>query len=265
MVSFSCRISPRTSTVIFFDRSPRATAVVTSAMLRTWSVRLPHMAFTESVRSFQVPATPGTMAWPPSLPSVPTSRATRVTSEVKTESCLIMVLTMVAARRNSPLSGRPSTSSRAVCSRSPCATAPITRVTSVVGHTRSSISVLTELSISPQAPADRPNLTRWRVRPCSPTALPMRSSCWAMLSLPAAMSFTTAAILPRVPSWSAASRAEKSPLRRASSTASRSRSPADGSWSRGGECEAIVGSPTSDEPASAVMRKPLRKVACRTN
>ena len=39
MVSFSCRISPRTSTVIFFDKSPVATAVVTSAMLRTWVVR----------------------------------------------------------------------------------------------------------------------------------------------------------------------------------------------------------------------------------
>ncbi len=38
------------------------------------------MEFTLSVRSFQVPATPGTTAWPPSLPSVPTSRATRVTS-----------------------------------------------------------------------------------------------------------------------------------------------------------------------------------------
>ena len=81
MVSFSSRISPRTSTVILRDKSPRATAVVTCAMLRTWSVRLPHMALTESVRSFQVPATPGTIAWPPSLPSVPTSRATRVTSD----------------------------------------------------------------------------------------------------------------------------------------------------------------------------------------
>ena len=40
IVSFSSRISPFTSTVIFFDRSPRATAVVTSAMLRTWPVRL---------------------------------------------------------------------------------------------------------------------------------------------------------------------------------------------------------------------------------
>ena len=38
---------------------------------------------TESVKFFQVPATPGTTACPPSLPSVPTSRATRVTSDRK--------------------------------------------------------------------------------------------------------------------------------------------------------------------------------------
>ena len=81
MVFLSSRISPFTSTVIFFDKSPRATAVVTSAMLRTWPVRLVAIALTLSVRSFQVPATPFTLAWPPSLPSVPTSRATRVTSE----------------------------------------------------------------------------------------------------------------------------------------------------------------------------------------
>ena len=80
MVFLSSRISPLTSTVIFFERSPLATAVVTSAMLRTWAVRLPAMKLTLSVRSFQVPATPLTSAWPPSLPSVPTSRATRVTS-----------------------------------------------------------------------------------------------------------------------------------------------------------------------------------------
>ena len=49
-------------------------------MLRTWLVRLSAMKLTESVRPFQVPETPGTSAWPPSLPSVPTSRATRVTS-----------------------------------------------------------------------------------------------------------------------------------------------------------------------------------------
>ncbi len=80
MVFFSSRISPRTSTVILRDRSPVATAVVTSAMLRTWLVRLLAIELTESVRSFHVPATPFTSAWPPSLPSVPTSRATRVTS-----------------------------------------------------------------------------------------------------------------------------------------------------------------------------------------
>jgi hypothetical protein len=41
-------------------------------MLRTCEVRLVAIALTESVRSFHVPATPGTCAWPPSLPSVPT-------------------------------------------------------------------------------------------------------------------------------------------------------------------------------------------------
>jgi len=35
IVLFNSRISPFTSTVIFFERSPLATAVVTSAMLRT--------------------------------------------------------------------------------------------------------------------------------------------------------------------------------------------------------------------------------------
>jgi hypothetical protein len=35
IVFFSSSTSPFTSTVIFFDRSPRATAVVTSAMFRT--------------------------------------------------------------------------------------------------------------------------------------------------------------------------------------------------------------------------------------
>ena len=58
-------------------------AVETSAMLRTCAVRFDAMKLTLSVRSFHVPATPGTTAWPPSLPSVPTSRATRVTSEAK--------------------------------------------------------------------------------------------------------------------------------------------------------------------------------------
>jgi len=144
MASFNCRISPRTSTVIFFDKSPSATAMVTSAMFRTWAVRLPAIWFTDSVRSFHTPDTPFTWAWPPSLPSVPTSRATRVTSEVNTESWAIMLFTSLAERRNSPSRGRPSTSRAISWPRSPLATAPMARVTSVVGHTRSSIRVFRE-------------------------------------------------------------------------------------------------------------------------
>ena len=79
-----------------------ATAVVTSAMLRTWAVRLPAIELTLSVRSFHVPATPRTSAWPPSLPSVPTSRATRVTSEAKALSWSTIVLIVFFCSRNSP-------------------------------------------------------------------------------------------------------------------------------------------------------------------
>ena len=59
-VFFSSRISPLTSTVIFFDKSPLATAVATAAMLRTWPVRFDAIELTLSVKSFQVPATPPT-------------------------------------------------------------------------------------------------------------------------------------------------------------------------------------------------------------
>ena len=62
IVFFRASTSPLTSTVIFWLRSPFATAVVTWAMLRTWSVRFDAMKLTFSVRSFHVPATPGTNA-----------------------------------------------------------------------------------------------------------------------------------------------------------------------------------------------------------
>src|SRR5436190_12916636 len=68
MVFFSSRISPFTSTVILRDRSPRATAVETSAILRTWPVRFEAMKLTLSVRSYHVPATPLTPARPAQLP-----------------------------------------------------------------------------------------------------------------------------------------------------------------------------------------------------
>ena len=107
--------------MIFFERSPLATAVVTSAMLRTCEVRLVAMALTESVRSFHVPATPRTSAWPPSLPSVPTSRATRVTSPANELSWSTIVFRVFLSSRISPF-----TSTVIFLERSPLATAVAT-------------------------------------------------------------------------------------------------------------------------------------------
>ncbi len=121
MVFLSSEISPFTSTVIFLERSPAATALVTSAMLRTWLVKLPAMKFTDSVRSFHVPATPCTSAWPPSLPSVPTSRATRVTSAANDRSWSTIVLMVALSSRISPF-----TSTVIFFERSPAATALVT-------------------------------------------------------------------------------------------------------------------------------------------
>ena len=116
-VSFSSRISPLASTVIFLDRSPLATAVVTSAMLRTWSVRFEAIEFTFSVSPRQVPDTSSTSAWP-SLPSVPTSRATRVTSAANERSRSTILLIVSASAATSPLA-----STLIFCDRSPSATA----------------------------------------------------------------------------------------------------------------------------------------------
>ena len=96
-------------------------AVATSAMLRTWPVRLLAMKFTLSVRSFHVPATPGTCAWPPSLPSVPTSRATRVTSPANAFSWSTIVLMVFFSSRISPF-----TSTVILRDKSPRATAVVT-------------------------------------------------------------------------------------------------------------------------------------------
>ena len=98
-----------------------ATAVVTSAMLRTCPVRLAAIMFTLSVRSFQVPPTPSTFACPPSLPSEPTSRATRVTSEAKLFSWSTMVLMVDFSSKISPF-----TSTVIFFDRSPLATAVVT-------------------------------------------------------------------------------------------------------------------------------------------
>src|SRR5713101_2250090 len=170
MVFLSSRISPWTSTVIFLERSPLATAVVTSAMLRIWLVSSPATRLTLSVRSFQTPPTPRTWAWPPSFPSVPTSPATRVTSELNERSWSTIVLTVRAVSRNWPCSRRPSISSAMVCERSPLATALMTRAISVFGRTRSSIRSLTASSVDAQTPPASPRPARL-IWPSLPTRL----------------------------------------------------------------------------------------------
>ena len=69
--SLSTATSPLASTLTWRVRSPSVTAVATSAMARTWLVRLAASWLTSSVRSFQTPSTSCDWAWPPSLPSTP--------------------------------------------------------------------------------------------------------------------------------------------------------------------------------------------------
>ena len=121
MLSLSSSTSPCASTEIARVRSPFVTAVATSAMARTCVVRLPARRFTLSVRSRHVPAAPGTFAWPPSLPSMPTSRATLVTCSAKTRSVSVMSLMVSASAAISPFA-----SSASFCFRSPLATAVTT-------------------------------------------------------------------------------------------------------------------------------------------
>jgi hypothetical protein len=147
-VFFSSRISPCATTVIFCDRSPWATAVATWAMLRTWLVRLSAMTLTASVRSFQVPATLGTAAWPPSRPSVPTARATVITCSAKTRSVSVSELTVSASSATSPLA---DTVMR--WDRSPCAIAVVTDEIERTWLVRLDAIVFTESVRSRQVPA----------------------------------------------------------------------------------------------------------------
>ncbi len=122
VVSLRTATSPRAATEISRVRSPVVTAVATSAIARTCVVRLAASWFTLSVRSFHVPAAPGTRAWPPSLPSTPTSRATPVTWSAKVARVSIIELIVSASSAISPLASRVS-----LRRRSPLATAVTTR------------------------------------------------------------------------------------------------------------------------------------------
>jgi hypothetical protein len=138
MLSLSSATSPRASTAMDWVRSPSATALATPAMARTWVVRLLARPFTLSVSRFQVPDTPSTSAWPPSRPSVPTSRATRVTSSANPDSWPTIVLNVCLSCSISPWA---STVTLRV--RSPRATAVVTMAMS---RTCSALTVTSDVS-----------------------------------------------------------------------------------------------------------------------
>ena len=195
MVSFSSAISPFTSTVIFFDKSPEATAVVTSAMLRTWPVRLAAKSFTLLVRSAQVPATPSTCACPPSLPSEPTSRATRVTSEANELSWSTMVLMVFFSSAISPF-----TSTVIFLDKSPSATAVVTSAMLRTWPVRLAASSLTLSVKSFQMPPTPSTCACPPSRPSVPTSRATRDTSdakelsWSTMVL---MVFLSSAISPR--------------------------------------------------------------------
>ncbi len=169
IVSASRATSPLALTVIFWDRSPFATAVVTCAISRTCFVRFPAIRLTESVRSFHTPATPCTRAWPPSTPSVPTSRATRVTSDWKDESWSTMVFTVFFSSCISP-----ATCTVTLRDRSPSATALVTPAMSRTWAVSRAAIVLTESVRSFHEPV-MPRTRAWPPSfPSVPTSLATR-------------------------------------------------------------------------------------------
>ncbi len=243
-VCLSSRTSPWTSTVTLRDRSPLATAVVTTAMSRTWAVSRLAMEFTESVRSFQLPETPRTFAWPPSLPSVPTSRATRVTSRLNSESWSTIPLTVRPIRRNSPRSGASVVRSSIFCDRSPSATASMTRATSVTGRTRSSTRLLASSKQPAQVPCAPAGSSRSCSLPSRPTDRRTRRSSEARWELRSATSLNARARSREMPSPVSGSRRRKLPLPRSWSAASNRRAAASSSSPprcAGGRLRAAVG------------------------
>ncbi len=206
IVVFSSSISPRTSTVILRLRSPRATPAATEEMSRTWAVRLPAIRFTESVRSFQVPATPGTCACPPSRPSVPTSRATRVTSDAKMRKVKVIELIVSASSAISPCA---LTIDR--CDRSPSATAARTRLVSTRGRVRPSMSLLAASTAACQSPPPRACEMRSSSTPSLATAPPTRTISSLKRWLASAISLNTVQISATTSSPVTGARFRKSP------------------------------------------------------
>ncbi len=171
VVESSSTSPPFSSSDIFLERSPFATAVVTAAISLTWVVRLLAMWFTLSVRSFQVPETFGTLACPPSLPSTPTSRATWVTCSAKIFKLSSVRLITSAIARKSPVTVRLNLSSSL-----PAAILFKMRLTSSTGLAIASIRILMLSIRSFHTPLAALNSARASRLPSIPPTLEIRDT-----------------------------------------------------------------------------------------
>jgi hypothetical protein len=107
-----------------------------------------------------------------------------------------MAFTTRPMRWNSPLTGWPSIWRAIFWDRSPSATAEMTRATSLVGRTRSSIRPLTEPAASAHSPPAPLSSTRSVRRPSLPAARATRAISllsWAWREVRALKRFATSA------------------------------------------------------------------------
>ena len=121
MVFFSSMTSPRASTVIFFERSPLATAVVTSAMFRTWRGEVVGEQVDVVGQVLPGAGDAGNLGLRAELSFDADGAATLVTCSAKIASVLVMLLRVSASAAISPLAATVSFGDR-----SPLATAVTT-------------------------------------------------------------------------------------------------------------------------------------------
>ncbi len=191
-------------------------------MSRTWAVSRDAMVLTASVTSRQLPDRPVTLARPPSRPSVPTSRATRVTSPVNSDSWSTILFTARPRRRRSPRNCRLPSCRSTRWVRSPPATASSTRVALAAGATRASSNWFTSLTREVQAPWPGLAERRSSSRPCRTNSRFTR--CTSVLKcVLRSMIWLKTAVSSATRPWPDSGTLERSPSRAAVIAASRGR------------------------------------------
>ena len=175
MAFLSSRISPRVSTVIFWERSPLAMAVETSAMLRTWAVRLPASRFTSSTRILPGAGEPSTLRLAAELAlDAHLANDARDAGRDRAQPAHHRLTVVREFAESLPAGALRSCASDMSRERSPFATSPRTVVASVTGQAIGSMSELTESTASAHEPrgAERRALRRL---PFEPTARSTRA------------------------------------------------------------------------------------------